>query len=204
MTITSVSVVMTVVVLNFHYCGPNRKEVPEVLRTFLRNRLGLRFLKRPPTRTTSHNAVPISTNTTYYDSCPVGYAKEAQTYSTMLTRSENLRLTIDNMQDEMKDSQEYSSNESMSNLNLSDYTNMNHRRHCSRQNKVVQDEILKTLRHLTLKQEQEENQKRIAHEWRQIAQLIDTILFWFFLVGTFASSVTLLVILPLMNRREYT
>lgn len=39
MAITSISVVVTVVVLNFHYRGPSRKEVPSYLRDLVLQRV---------------------------------------------------------------------------------------------------------------------------------------------------------------------
>lgn len=198
MTITSVSVVMTVVVLNFHYCGPTMKEVPEFMRSLLKLRYGgLTYTKHGPTRSSSTNPT-LSSNTPYYENCPLGYPRDPH-------RSDNTRLTIDNIHEEMKDTSEFSSSESIAKkLNLSDYTNMNHKRSCTRKDKLVQEEILWTLRHLISKQEQEESHSRIIHEWRLIAQMIDAVLFWFFLVGTVTSSLTLLVILPLYSRQSYT
>ena len=35
MAITSVSVIMTVIVLNFHYRGPTQSEIPDWLKNFL-------------------------------------------------------------------------------------------------------------------------------------------------------------------------
>lgn len=39
MAITSVSVIMTVIVLNFHYRGPIRKEMPNWIKQFLLKRV---------------------------------------------------------------------------------------------------------------------------------------------------------------------
>ncbi len=39
MAITSISVIMTVIVLNFHYRGPVKKELPKWIKDFLHNNL---------------------------------------------------------------------------------------------------------------------------------------------------------------------
>ncbi|CAM1313573.1 Uncharacterised protein r2_g2412 [Pycnogonum litorale] len=208
MTITSISVVMTVVVLNIHYCGPSTKEMPRWLRRLILSRCSDRSLscrKFPVVRSTSQNTSSMAaTNRQYYDHCPLTCARDGQPPSS-LTRNEHLRMTVENIHDELRENRpDYSSNESLGNLNLSDYTNMNHKRRISRNNKIVQDEILKTLRHLIAKQEQDETHLRIVHEWRQIAELIDRLLFWFFFAITFTSSLILLVILPISSRQDYS
>jgi nicotinic acetylcholine receptor, invertebrate len=37
----------------------------------------------------------------------------------------------------------------------------------------------------------------VTHEWRRLAVIVDKILFWIFLVGTLASTIVILVLIPL-------
>lgn len=78
MAITSISVVVTVVVLNFHYRGPSRKEVPSYLRDLVLQRVnsscscfGLRSPKKKKT-CTSYDIVQLPTYKVKYG-CTLPY-----------------------------------------------------------------------------------------------------------------------------------
>lgn len=204
MSITSISVVMTVVVLNFHYCGPTKTEVPEILRNFLRNRCNFPFkdLHKESEKPLSQHSISSNYPENYHSGFRVGESHIGYE-SDMISNKGGLNL--ESVQANLKQNQgECSSTESISNnMPKSDVINMNYTRNPSSRN-IIQKQILSTLEHLNVKQLEEERNSRIVHEWRLIAQMIDSILFWFFFVGTLTLSVTLLVIMPMCSRREYT
>ena len=63
-----------------------------------------------------------------------------------------------------------------------------------------QEEIVKILRYLLWRQEQEDQYNKIIHDCRLLAQAIDKILFWIFLAITLTSSISFLVIIPIQRR----
>lgn len=75
---------------------------------------------------------------------------------------------------------------------------------CCRQKTQLQDEILKTLQVLISRQELDDECEEISNEWRQVAQVIDRLLFWVFLVATVAITLVLLIIIPLVRHAQET
>ncbi|GIX82476.1 uncharacterized protein CDAR_122141 [Caerostris darwini] len=198
MAITSISVVVTVVVLNFHYRGPSRKEVPSYLREL--------FLKRFAS-CSCYNSPKKGKRTNY----------EAGVHLPSAFKGGSFRLTIDSLHDELKEmNSDLTCNEPIvcsSGHNVND----NKRRVPSSKSQVngsspgggsgagssgtrIQAEILRTLQYLLYRQEQEDYRIRVVDEWRQMALVIDRILFWIFFVVTLVSSLSFLVIVPLHRR----
>jgi len=63
-----------------------------------------------------------------------------------------------------------------------------------------QEELSQILRYLLWRQEIEDHHNRMVHEWRLLALIIDKVLFWVFLIITFVSSLSFLVIIPIQRR----
>jgi len=53
---------------------------------------------------------------------------------------------------------------------------------------------------LTTRQESDDHHQLMANEWRQVAQVIDRLLFWIFLFATTLLTPILLIIIPLYHR----
>jgi hypothetical protein len=62
----------------------------------------------------------------------------------------------------------------------------------------LHEEVLKTLQVLISRQELDDECEEIANEWRQVAQVIDRLLFWVFLLATVVITLVLLIIIPLV------
>lgn len=58
---------------------------------------------------------------------------------------------------------------------------------------------MKTLQVLVAKQELEDECEKITTDWRQVAQVIDRLLFWVFLFATTIVSVTILFVIPFVR-----
>ncbi|ETN76480.1 hypothetical protein NECAME_03411 [Necator americanus] len=67
----------------------------------------------------------------------------------------------------------------------------------------LQIKLLRTLQVLIRRQESEDESERMAIEWRQIAQVIDRLLFWIFLVATVIITFILLLFIPAMHRSSH-
>ncbi|GFQ94997.1 neuronal acetylcholine receptor subunit alpha-6 [Trichonephila clavata] len=207
MAITSISVVVTVVVLNFHYRGPSRKEVPPYLRELILQR--------------------FASCSCYKSSIKKG-KRTANTYDAGIHvpsafKGESFRLTIDSLHEELKEmNPDLTCNEPnvcSSGHNVGDHSSNKRRSHAVPSSKSqvngsspgsvcsggssgtkIQAEILRTLQYLLYRQEQEDYRVRVVNEWRQMALVIDRILFWIFFVVTVVSSLSFLVIVPLHRR----
>ena len=55
------------------------------------------------------------------------------------------------------------------------------------------------LRIMVSKREGEDEHEDIVNEWRLVAHICDRLLFWIFLVGTVASTLSILVIMPMLK-----
>ncbi|UYV77420.1 hypothetical protein LAZ67_15000962 [Cordylochernes scorpioides] len=161
MAITSISIVMTVIVLNFHYRGPNRKEVPLWLKRFILEKIAV-----------------CTCSTTTVASYPAPPPPPPTTFLTTATEEEG---PCNDLQDPKR------------------CLLVNHGRH----QKLLQDDIFRTLRYLLARQEIEDHHLRLTNEWRQVATVIDRFLFWVFLVVTAVSSLSFLVLVPLQRRALY-
>lgn len=58
------------------------------------------------------------------------------------------------------------------------------------------EEILNSLKRILEKHEKEDRDYEVIQEWRRVAQCVDRILFFIFLVATFTSTVAILVVAP--------
>ncbi|KAH6940067.1 hypothetical protein HPB50_024615 [Hyalomma asiaticum] len=221
MAITSISVVMTVIVLNFHYRGPSRKEVPAWLRRLLLDKSsGRGWFSRPARRKT------VGDNHVHFYDLPsrTAAAKDRSDLDDDVdagrrpAADDTFRLVVDSVVIGGEDryprgeyAEHSASNESPSPVIHGDAPRNNssatarHRRcrggaSSSGSTKRVQEEVLRTLRYLLEKQQREEHLTRTVNEWRQMALVIDRTLFWFFLIITAVSSICFLVVIPIQRR----
>ncbi|CAJ0576020.1 unnamed protein product, partial [Mesorhabditis spiculigera] len=77
-------------------------------------------------------------------------------------------------------------------------------RPASRCSEDINEKLLKALQVLIKRQQLEDDGQVLANEWRQIAQVIDRLLFWIFLVATTGITTTLLIIIPSINYASET
>ena len=66
---------------------------------------------------------------------------------------------------------------------------------------AVMEEIARNLRIIIAKREEEERRLEIANEWRQVAHVVDNILFWIFFFTTVIITIIMMVVVPIV--REY-
>lgn len=194
MALTSISVILTVFVLNLHYRGPDNTPVPSWLRTlFLRRKKLTRGLCFKP-------------NSPYINE----YLSDGQSH---YVKNVSLKMTIENLAQELKEEldqgvtgsattagdaiqPENRYHDDVESINGS----VNRRRSASRKNSVkTQHEILAALRKIVERYEADDKQESVMYEWRQVAVQVDCILFWIFLVGTLTSTVVLLIVAPIVR-----
>lgn len=192
MSLTSLSVIMTVFVLNLHHRGPSKQAVPVWLRNIFLGRMA-RWLCLPGGEPTYRD---------YYSGDTAQFLRKV-----------SLKMTIENMAQELKDDLENGvadtlldqsglpfSNEKQESRTNSTLSNDHYRRTNNKNPRNVSktnEEILRALKRLIEKHDREDHEYEIIQEWRKVAQVVDRILFWIFLTGTLVSTLTVLVIAPL-------
>jgi nicotinic acetylcholine receptor len=125
----------------------------------------------------------------------------------------SLRLTIENIAQELKDELEHSASDGTTDTLSTTAERLDHcsyhghspgdsrrRQYHQRNNHPrTNTEILEALKRLVDKQDREEQEDEVMQEWREVAQKVDRILFWVFLTGTLGSTILILVIAPAMK-----
>lgn len=217
MGMTSVSVVMTVMVLNFHHRGPFHKEIPYWIRWLVLDKLRRALCMKLP------------------------YSDMRQPKHSSLLRRLSLKLTIDNLQDELMQDMGLDSRHRSSSYNATSCDPFVNEQalvpNCvgsgsgdaiplqrlggggtggggggrgpshplgAMGKSQLHEEVLKTLQVLISRQELDDECEEIANEWRQVAQVIDRLLFWIFLFATVLLTLALLIIIPLVRHAQET
>ena len=169
MAMTSLSIVLTVFVLQLHHVGPNTKPVPNWVKKLL-----LGFVAR---LLCMHRVID-----NYYE-----YREEARKDEMCLTSfMDNIGVSKDSNNCNGRVSQR--SRGSFRGLDRQD----------SRRN-VSYDKISNHLKILVSKHECEDEYQDIISEWRLVAHIMDRFLFWLFLLAAVLSSVSILVFQPMMK-----
>lgn len=192
MSLTSVSVIMTVFVLNLHHRGPSRNAVPAWIRGILlgpiqsilcvgkndqipTGRQGSRFLRTMSLRATLENIAQELQNEAQLENGVMADTIVTDGQGTTLhneTRCDVRLLPNDNHQRPRRGIQ-------VKNLHTKSH-----------------EEIVRNLQSILDKHEKEDRDYEIIQEWRKVAQVVDRILFWIFLFGTLSSTLIILVITP--------
>ncbi|XP_074650363.1 neuronal acetylcholine receptor subunit alpha-10-like [Tubulanus polymorphus] len=176
MAMTSLSIILTVFVLQLHHVGPHQKPVPKWVRFFMFKILAKMLFIKLNTR-----------------ACAPGYhrssVKEYRDHTDGRVR-EDICLTtfrepvvVDNC------------NGRVSPIRLS-YDRVENG---TEPGSVTFDKISKHLKLLVAKQNYDDTFQEITNDWRLVAHVMDRFLFWIFLLTAFMSSIAILVIRPLMK-----
>lgn len=191
MSLTSVSVIMTVLVLNLHHRGPNRQEIPLWMRRIVLGKLRQFFCIN------NSSSSLVTTNETKF------------------LRSMSLKMTLDNIAQELQNEMQMENGmadtivtdnqgttiHSPRDVRFNSLQNENLKRSRTKSNRGhsysrINDEILQSLRSVIDKHEREDHDYEIIQDWRRVAQVVDRILFWVFFLGTLISTIIVLVICP--------
>lgn len=200
MALTSVSVIMTVFVLNLHYRGPHSNVVPRWLRHLmgLNNQVqqGLTFRRGTPGDPTEDS----------FQFLIDGYFSD--TPQCQCNQNVSLKITMESLAKELKQELDNGSGTDDANRkSVPDVPRGAAERPTSsrvgpassiqRQVAFSNQEILRALQKVVERYELDDNEGAVMYEWRQMAVAVDRILFWVFLVGTLASTFIILGIVPL-------
>ena len=190
---TSISVIMTVFVLNLHYRGPSRYRVPPWVRRYILGTLARGLCMRQE---------PSILDDYYGGSGNTNYIKNL-----------SLKLTIENLAQELKEeieNNERTTAETALNhervtmidpqVDYGNTQNQNDRRHNVAFTRFgsakANEDILTALKQIIDRYERDDVDEQIMQEWRQVAQVVDKLLFWIFLTGTVISTSLVLIAAP--------
>lgn len=195
MAMTSLSIVLTVFVLQLHHVGPHQKPVPNWIRKVVIDYIAKILCMR------SHLA-------SYYGYDYKDY-KERMTVGTTTTcnRREEMCLTsfMDNV--DYKESNNCNGRLNQSPLHLPGERTVFERDGTGGKTKakggIKFDRISKHLKILVSKHDSEDEYQDVINEWRLVAHIMDRFLFWLFLIGSLLSSVTILVFRPMAKPTTY-
>ncbi len=206
MAMTSLSIVLTVFVLQLHHVGPNTKPVPRWIRIIVIGVISRLMCMR-------------SSMSNYYQ-----YDKKERE---KLTRAGSLKRVgsfrgSDNFRERggsfrrnrvpgpplmtstARRQDEICLTSFIDNLDMLKDTNCNGRLNQSTElsdqedsRNVTYDRISKHLKILVSKHDSEDEYQDIINEWRLVAHIMDRFLFWLFLIGSFLSSLSILVFKPM-------
>lgn len=217
MALTSVSVILTVFVLNLHYRDPRSSAVPQWLRRLAglgpdrrrhrrRRQHGLIFRRRDDTSPVDDDDNEDGDDDRPRPSFVVdGYVGDA---ACRYAQNVSLRMTMENLADELeheldgRHEEASSSSSGRGGIRRPTSSSSSADRPSSilhRQAALSNREILKALQKVVERYEVDDDEGTIVYEWRQMAVAVDRILFWVFLVGTLSSTVVILGIVPLTS-----
>ena len=195
MAMSSVSVVLSVMVMKLHHCVPNQREVPSWVRRFILRGLSsfVRCKCRPSCRLSRRrvNTKPTCPTERRTDPTTEICAKlmnEVNIPTNPLSRRHDIGL----LSDIRADFSSTCARNSFAGDGMNETIDHDRRSYFS-------EEALKYLRLLVAKSEEEDNQTAIMDEWKQVALVIDKLLFWTFLFVTIATVIVVLVVVPALS-----
>ena len=167
---TSLSIILTVFVLQIHHVGPHQRAVPRWLRflcvRILAQMMCMKVPKLPHVyRNYFHNDEVCLTS--FVDSVETG---SGTTCNGNIHQNSTNTQALKNYKNEMYNDVERD---------------------------ATHQKITNHLKVLVEKQDYEENHQTIVHEWQFVAHVMDRILFWIFLFAAIMSSLVILVVQPL-------
>lgn len=178
MGMTSLSIILTVFVLQLHHVGPHQRGVPRWLQIFSHDILARVMCLRP------------KVNPFIYLSDRKGEMCLSSYIDTLDTNNCNgvnvNRINHAPNTSEMTSEVHYKFDNTFNNR-VSDTLGVP---------EETQDRITNSLKVLVEKQDLEERYQDIVNEWRFVALVMDRFLFWLFLLAAVMSSVVILIIMP--------
>ncbi|CAF0847530.1 unnamed protein product [Adineta ricciae] len=208
MAMTSVSVMMTVFVLNLHYRGPKKNEIPFWLQQMLSLSVAnvVRSFRQKKKTKVSHQNHEEHTTTCSNINERQSTSDRSPMNGILLSymnanEPKTKTRTVPGVPSVQIDYSERPKTETkrMYSLRLPHEDNRRKGRSTSRSSSIgtIHDEIQDTLHNLLQKQKALEHDQKVTNDWRTLATKIDKILFYIFLLLTLISTVGLLVVVPL-------
>lgn len=184
MGMTSLSIVLTVFVLQLHHVGPHQRGVPKWLQIISHDILASILCLRPRVNPFVYRSIrrPGVCLSSYIDSLDTHNCN-----GVVVGRPNHVNNTSQAMSPTPTTQVHYQ------------FDNAYNNRISDSEVEESQDNITTSLKLLVEKQEFEERHQDIVNEWRFVALVMDRFLFWLFLFAAVISSIIILVFMP-MNK----
>ena len=210
MAVTSISVILTVCVLKLHHCGPHQSEVPRWMRTvvlgFIAGLVRCRCLsdtsKKKRRRTTPKETMGVKESS---DVClrlmsELNHSRKSPITDIRHNHTAN-NVGTTNCITSGNASRTTFSNKHMPTTHLGKPEQQYSRDLYGVELQRLQtlQEILKYLKFMVSKRDEDDRENDIVNEWRQVAQVMDRFLFWFFFLLTGIATLVIMVLVPMMR-----
>ena len=180
MAMTSLSIVLTVFVLQLHHVGPNQKPVPRWIRKVVISIIARALCM--------HSHIE-----SYYGYRP----EEGHPLPGNQRKDEMCLKTFHDNRDHLNNKDSNNCNGRL-NVNIHDQRPQIGFEPVDNRN-IAYDKISNHLKILVSRHDTEDDFQDIINEWRLVAHIMDRFLFWLFLIGAILSSVSILVFKPMMK-----
>lgn len=212
MAVTSISVILTVCVLKLHHCGPHQAEVPRWLR-FLMLKVVARIVRCQCTPLPSSRNRRSGKNTKKASKLP----HENAEICLRLVNECNLNKhspvaefrtgTGNNkgppgVRINGQDATSHHGGRNTGGMATTTTTTTSMDVTADIKRLTVMEEILKYLKIMVAKRDEDDTESEIINEWRHVAQVMDRFLFWLFLFTTVVATIVMMVIIPLLRYQE--
>lgn len=178
MGMTSLSIVLTVFVLQLHHVGPHQRGVPRWLQILSHDILASILCLRPRVNPFIYHSARKSEVclSSYIDSLDTNNCNGLVNRTNHVTNTSQVTPT-----QQVHYQFENSYNNRLSDVEIEE----------------SQDKITASLKLLVEKQDLEDRHQDIVNEWRFVALIMDRFLFWLFLLAAVMSSIIILVVMPM-------
>ena len=195
MAVTSISVILTVFVLKLHHCGPHQAEVPRWMRYLVLKVLarivrcqcsGLEDKKNKNRRNRKkkNNKLPPNEN-----------AEVCLRLVNEVNMNKHSPVAEFRSNTANRNGRQDTSPTGMNTTSLTFDPSVDLKR------LTVMEEILKYLKIMVAKRDEDDSENEVINEWRQVAAVMDRFFFWFFLLTTMAATLVMMVFIPLFRER---
>lgn len=191
MGMTSLSIILTVFVLQLHHVGPHQRRVPKWLQSFSYDILATVLGLKPKQHPFQYHSARTHLNNVSFSPF-VDTIDSNNCNGVIIHRPTNHRQPALNTNITSQVTSQRTRNPQVQNQ----YENRYNGNKVDADMAETQDRITNSLKILVEKQDLEERHQDIVNEWRFVALVMDRFLFWLFLLAAFMSSIIILVIIP--------
>ena len=203
MAVASVSVILTVLVMKLHHCAPQQKRVPKWIRIVV---LGILAKLVRCDCTSGVRTLKVEFEIKKHKSMLRDKMKERQKdTTTKLFSNIEIKEDIDESDATLSDNDVTGNTpktgsghnyftDVQKSLNVPEQSSSN-----DNSDSIIQkttSEILKYLKYLVAKSDDTDAEEDIISEWKQVALVVDRLMFWTFLLITIVSTLVILVFVP--------
>ncbi|XP_052796704.1 neuronal acetylcholine receptor subunit alpha-10-like isoform X2 [Mya arenaria] len=191
MGMTSLSIILTVFVLQLHHVGPHQKGVPRWLQVLSYDILSSMLCMRPRLNPFIYRTSHQHDHTFQYTEPVELVSQPYRTNGVITHKTANRAQTVPINQNHV------TSPVTQNVLHNNQFENHFNATMVAPDGEGTQNRITSSLKILMEKQDIEERHQDIVNEWRFVALIMDRVLFWLFLFAAVISSIVILIIMPM-------